>query len=62
MQVGGTMGWFTYQDQGSAFLDPANKAQIDYIKLLSKARSAHSGKADLLSRTLTPPAPAPVWL
>ena len=35
---GGTMGWFTYQNQGGAFFDPANKARVSYIQMLSNAR------------------------
>ena len=43
--LGGTMGWFTYQDYcapetGCQFLNPANAAYVAYIRLLSDARLA----------------------
>ena len=36
--AGGTMGWFTYQDQKGAFLEPANAGRVEYIRKLSQAR------------------------
>jgi hypothetical protein len=36
--AGGTMGWFTYQDQKDAFFDPANAGRVEYIQKLSQAR------------------------
>ena len=36
----GTMGWFTYQDQGDAFFDPANAWRVAYIQRLSAGRIA----------------------
>eukprot|EP00040_Diaphanoeca_grandis_P028556 m.165564 g.165564 ORF g.165564 m.165564 type:complete len:821 (+) comp31388_c0_seq1:121-2583(+) len=36
--VGGTMGWFTYQNYGDEFFDPANAKEIAYIQALSLAR------------------------
>ena len=41
--VGGTMGWFTYQNYKQTFFDPANAAYVKYIQDLSAARIA--GKA-----------------
>jgi len=38
--TGGTMGWFTYQNQGDAFFLPANAARVAYIQKLSTARIA----------------------
>lgn len=38
--TGGTMGWFTYQDQGDAFFEPANAGRVEYIKRLSAGRIA----------------------
>ena len=38
--TGGTMGWFTYQDQGDAFFDPANAERVAYIQRLSAGRIA----------------------
>lgn len=43
--LGGSMGWFTYQDTcsptgGCQFLDPANAAYVAYIRKLSDARLA----------------------
>lgn len=38
--TGGTMGWFTYQDQGDAFFDPANSERVAYIRRLSAGRIA----------------------
>lgn len=38
--TGGTMGWFTYQDQGQAFFEPANAERVAYIKRLSAGRIA----------------------
>jgi hypothetical protein len=36
--VGGTMGWFTYQNYGNQFFEPANAPYVQYIQALSKAR------------------------
>eukprot|EP01050_Picozoa_sp_SAG11_P031902 SAG11_NODE_10114_length_854_cov_0.800000_2_plen_159_part_01 len=38
--TGGTMGWFTYQDQGDAFFELANADRVEYIKRLSAGRIA----------------------
>lgn len=38
--VGGTMGWFTYQNYKDQFFDPANAPEIKYIQALSQARIA----------------------
>lgn len=41
--LGGTMGWFTYQDYckpSCQFLDPSNAANVAYIRKLSDARLA----------------------
>lgn len=37
---GGTMGWFTYQNYGNQFFDPANAQRVAYIRALSRARIA----------------------
>merc|ERR1719330_1387308 len=36
--VGGTMGWFTYQNYGNQFFETANAPFVQYIRALSKAR------------------------
>jgi hypothetical protein len=38
--TGGTMGWFTYQNQGGAFFEPANAGRVAYIQRLSAGRIA----------------------
>jgi len=38
--VGGTMGWFTYQNYKNQFFDPANAPEVAYIQKLSQARIA----------------------
>ena len=53
--VGGTMGWFTYQNYDNQFFDPANKGYVQFIQNLSAARIA--GKPWMVhgraTRTLT---------
>jgi len=36
--VGGTMGWFTYQNYGNQFFEPSNAPFVQYIQALSRAR------------------------
>jgi len=36
--VGGTMGWLTYQNYGTTWLDEKNAKEVDYIVALSAAR------------------------
>ena len=38
--AGGTMGWFTYQDQKGTFFDPANSDRVAFIQRPSAARIA----------------------